>query len=201
MVLLGTADPNSPLRLLRGYKDVLKVIFDKVVTFWKESVDHSEVGFVCSDRRFDEVRFPKPTGIKINMMPFIMGKKSSLPKKYHQYWGMIESCDVEMDEYDAICYLTIYESETNADVCNDEEVFIPKVREVLMLELVIFRCRNTRHFIGVMVTLASLLSVAFIWRQMCLAHAKFGMFVSKTFGTLLVVMETSNIFAISSAKE
>jgi len=38
------------------------------------------------------VRFPKPTGININMMPFIIGKKESIPKEYQTYWPLIEEC-------------------------------------------------------------------------------------------------------------
>merc|ERR1712226_1504179 len=37
-------------------------------------------------------KFPEPQGIKINMMPFKMGDKSSLPPELWHYWPMIEEC-------------------------------------------------------------------------------------------------------------
>jgi len=59
------------------------------------------------------VTFPKPTGIDINMMPFIMGDKSSLPKAYHQYLPMISEC-VTSQEEGKIGHLTIQESKVPA---------------------------------------------------------------------------------------
>jgi len=55
------------------------------------------------------VEFPKPQGIDINMMPFVMGDKKSLPKRYHAYWPMIEKSVTEMEE-GKIGFLTIQES-------------------------------------------------------------------------------------------
>lgn len=53
--------------------------------------------------------FPSPTDIKINMMPFIYGKKDSLPQAYQGYWNMIEQCKCSK-ENGKVVFLTIDES-------------------------------------------------------------------------------------------
>jgi hypothetical protein len=54
--------------------------------------------------------FPEPRGININMMPFRMGDKSSLPEDLYQYWPMISLC-TDRDERGKIGFLTIQESQ------------------------------------------------------------------------------------------
>lgn len=61
----------------------------------------------------DDITWPEPTGININMMPFIYGDKSSLPEEYHGYWKIIQTCWA-VDEVGKVCYLTIQESDVNA---------------------------------------------------------------------------------------
>jgi hypothetical protein len=56
------------------------------------------------------VKFPPPQDININMLPFVMGQRDSLPEEYQQYWNMIESCRVPASELGKIGYLTIHES-------------------------------------------------------------------------------------------
>ena len=58
--------------------------------------------------------FPTTSGTNINMLPFIMGDKSSLPKEVQQYFPMIEACDVEPDQIGKVLYLTIQESDVLA---------------------------------------------------------------------------------------
>eukprot|EP00930_Biecheleria_cincta_P026456 TRINITY_DN18646_c0_g3_i1.p1 TRINITY_DN18646_c0_g3~~TRINITY_DN18646_c0_g3_i1.p1 ORF type:complete len:399 (+),score=48.90 TRINITY_DN18646_c0_g3_i1:98-1198(+) len=61
--------------------------------------------------------FPEPTDININMMPFIMGRKESLPVAYQQYWPMIKNCDLPKTEIGKVGYLTIHESFVHAGHC------------------------------------------------------------------------------------
>lgn len=56
------------------------------------------------------LKFPKSQGIWINMMPFVMGSKASIPKKYHHYWPMIEACPIDDDQKGKVGYLTISEN-------------------------------------------------------------------------------------------
>jgi hypothetical protein len=56
------------------------------------------------------VEFPAPTSRKVNMMPFILGDKQSLPDDLQSYWGMIEACPYVQEEVGKIAYLTVHES-------------------------------------------------------------------------------------------
>jgi len=76
-------------------------------------------GFEARER----VQFPAPNDININMMPFIIGQKESIPTEYQQYWPMLESCHRSSGEYGTawkrekgkVGYLTIHESYTPAE--------------------------------------------------------------------------------------
>jgi len=68
--------------------------------------------YLC-DGDFEEggwVEFPEPQGIQINMLPFIMGAKDTLPEEFHHYWPMIEACELPETEIGKVGYLTIHES-------------------------------------------------------------------------------------------
>jgi hypothetical protein len=54
--------------------------------------------------------FPEPQGININMMPFIMGQRDSVPAEYQHYWPLIEKCNIPREESGKVGYLTIHES-------------------------------------------------------------------------------------------
>ena len=58
----------------------------------------------------NKCHFPKSTNININMMPFILGDKNSLPTNLHPYWDMISDCQIEEQHLEKVCYLTINES-------------------------------------------------------------------------------------------
>ena len=65
-----------------------------------------------------KIRFPEPTGININMMPFIMDtenfEKCQLPGYLDKYWKcLIQKCPLGFDELGKIGYLTIQESHVN----------------------------------------------------------------------------------------
>lgn len=58
------------------------------------------------------VQFPEGRDISINMLPFRLGEKDSLPEAYHHYWPIIEACQVHVAKSDLgeVAYLTIQES-------------------------------------------------------------------------------------------
>lgn len=60
------------------------------------------------------VIFPISAGININMMPFIMGNKESVPQEYRQYWGLIEACQLERAELGKVGFLSVSESFVDA---------------------------------------------------------------------------------------
>lgn len=63
-------------------------------------------------RQQRKVAFPKPSDININMMPFRIGDKNSLPDYVKQYWPLIQKCQESLgrEELDKVGYLTIHES-------------------------------------------------------------------------------------------
>ena len=63
---------------------------------------------------FGVADFPEPQGLNINMMPFIMGKKETLPEACQQYWPLIEQCNIGPKEIGKVGYLTVKESLVNA---------------------------------------------------------------------------------------
>ena len=58
------------------------------------------------------IQFPEATGLKCNMMPFIQGDSSSLPKKYEPYFKIINENFLEKGE---IGFLTIDEAFVEKD--------------------------------------------------------------------------------------
>jgi len=61
-------------------------------------------------RKLGKINFPKSNDININMMPFIIGDKMSIPKEYQHYYPLIETCLVDSDENGKVGYLSISES-------------------------------------------------------------------------------------------
>ena len=102
----GVCDENCVLGLLNGVLDVVQQIWDLVVSSWgrciKEPIlNEGYHGHVKNpavmmlsvrpdvDNDYRECKFPKPIGIRINMMPFVMAEtfeESRLPKYLEPYW-------------------------------------------------------------------------------------------------------------------
>lgn len=56
------------------------------------------------------VKFPAPTGLSVNMMPFVMGDPGSIPEFLHGYLPMIESCQLELEQLGKTGYLSVTET-------------------------------------------------------------------------------------------
>jgi hypothetical protein len=56
------------------------------------------------------VAFPATTGIAINMMPFVMGDRDSIPAQIRGYNPIIDACQLEPEQLGKIGYLSIQES-------------------------------------------------------------------------------------------
>jgi len=69
----------------------------------------SAVGKSCSFVKA-WVNFPTSTGLNVNMMPFVLGDKASLPSNLHEYWPLIEACPVQREEKGKVGYLTVMET-------------------------------------------------------------------------------------------
>ena len=62
-----------------------------------------------------KVEFPKPTGRNVNMLPFVMGAKDSLPEDLRPYYdALISQCPVADEEYGKVMYLTVSEGMVDA---------------------------------------------------------------------------------------
>jgi len=64
------------------------------------------------------VSFPEFTGISVNMMPFVLGDKTSLPESLHSYWSLVQACKLDQSnkaEIGKIGYLTVDEKEIRED--------------------------------------------------------------------------------------
>jgi len=90
-------DGNDFVKVLKGKFDsllVVDMIYGYLCDLWGTHIEWSK------DKAFwaiEEVEFPEPKNININMMPFILGRKESIPKEYHEYWPMICQCLLRMD--------------------------------------------------------------------------------------------------------
>jgi hypothetical protein len=58
--------------------------------------------------------FPPPKDLNVNMMPFILGDKYSLPIHLRPYYDCIEKCPINPTENGTVCYLTVHESYVQA---------------------------------------------------------------------------------------
>jgi hypothetical protein len=56
------------------------------------------------------VTFPTPTGISVNMLPFLMGDNSSLPKELQGYLPLVEACGLEPEQIGKVGYLSVMET-------------------------------------------------------------------------------------------
>jgi hypothetical protein len=66
-------------------------------------------GFVSFSRCGFVLEFPEPAGRNVNMMPFRLGDKSSLPDDLQSYHELIEKCPYMEDEIGKVGYLTVHE--------------------------------------------------------------------------------------------
>jgi len=67
--------------------------------------DRPEIAFT----RCGFVRFPPPNNRNVNMMPFVMGDRDSLPDDLKCYIDLISVCPVMEEEMGKVCYLTVQE--------------------------------------------------------------------------------------------
>lgn len=121
-LLLGTADAGSPLCKLSGHHDELEHVASFARRAWAHTLLESAiVQEPVAFAHVDNVDFPEPRGLKVNMMPFVMGDMNSLPEELHGYWNMIQRCVMSLypspqSVATHVGYLTVHES----TVCDGE---------------------------------------------------------------------------------
>jgi len=72
---------------------IVDLIYGYLCDLWNEHIIVSHDAY-CP---VHPVKFPKARNIEINMMPFVLGNKASIPKRYQPYWPMICECLIQMD--------------------------------------------------------------------------------------------------------
>lgn len=77
---------------------------EKAKSVSKTGVAFKEVGNVAFP-------YPAPEAVNVNMMPFIMGIKETLPENLHRYWDMIMACSLNKGD---VVYLTVRERHLKA---------------------------------------------------------------------------------------
>ena len=123
ILLTGVYDPGSPLSNLRGCPHIVRAIWNEVKAYWESLIqfpndqEDSDVDYRCIVDLYDgysvvsktfftpiyglddldaiQISFPEPSGININMMPFIVGEtfeSCKLPDYVEPYWKMIQCC-------------------------------------------------------------------------------------------------------------
>ena len=121
VVLDGLYDEDCPLSRLRGRQHLLRRIWAEVRRYWEAAIQLPDVDRefegCWADHVMHSVRspasrtfaapvsciedyctypdFPEPSGININMMPFIVGEtfeECKLPEYVRPYWDLIQLC-------------------------------------------------------------------------------------------------------------
>ena len=67
-------------------------------------------GYYPTEASQPKLAWPVAKGRNVNMMPFKLGDRKSLPSNLSDYWKLIESFRIPKSENDFVCYLTIQES-------------------------------------------------------------------------------------------
>jgi len=130
LFMLGTLDATSIIAKLRGdHKVLLQIVNAAAVDWQKEHIDFKTPSAYKAEPSFNHtpvLSFPAPSGININMMPFLPSDKNSLPPELHGYLEIIRECQrsrvwehkngdlVEWEDETEVCYLTISEGEVLA---------------------------------------------------------------------------------------
>lgn len=132
ILLKGTIDEECQLSMLRANNLVLNKISDIIDDEYDKHIDRTSVASNINlntyipdpDCKYGKwkFKFPKFSGINVNMMPFrIFNCKETLPEYLHSYLPIIKSCPIFPYKFDSdgrnigcdsdqICYLTIHES-------------------------------------------------------------------------------------------
>ena len=90
VLLIGVYDEGSPLSKLLGIPHVLQTIWRMVIHYWKSLIQRGKphlggmkerlykppgIEFFLRLSKPKPLKFPKPSNININMMPFVMEKE------------------------------------------------------------------------------------------------------------------------------
>ncbi len=114
-LLAGVRDEGSSLFVLRrgDARQTLRIIWGYVLAAYRAAVVAQTDANIFRQRvcLTSPKVWPAPTGINVNMMPFVLGRaESSLPLKLHGYLKLLDKFEFCDEERGKIGYLTIHES-------------------------------------------------------------------------------------------
>lgn len=114
-VLAGTHDPESPLSVLAGDRLAISTIFKKLDELYEEHITDTQNAYKITNYYLLALTFPPTQHLDINMMPFRLFDKDTLPAACHPYYDIILTCR-RFTPYDpnAVAYLTVHESDVAA---------------------------------------------------------------------------------------
>ena len=76
----------------------------------KIAVGSQDYNSLCAFSRCGTVSFPEPSDVDVNMLPFIMGDKYSLPEPLQKYYDpLIGKVPISFEELGKVCYFSITE--------------------------------------------------------------------------------------------
>ena len=116
--LVGNYHNNYPIRYVNGRR--IKH-FQRIGSFgWGfhegqnerqslTSTNDAKTGYV-SFCKVGNINFPEPSGRNVNMLPFILGDKGSLPDDLQCYYPLIDACPFYREDFGKVAYLTVQES-------------------------------------------------------------------------------------------
>ena len=114
VLLCGTQDPGSALRVLAGQYDVLHAIVQVLRGAWAAHVSTDSIGAVSIG---EPVRFPPFSGLNVNMMPIVLSDHTSLPDELLPYAPLLAACPFEKWARGGVAYLTVHESVVTRGGC------------------------------------------------------------------------------------
>ena len=84
-----------------------------LLTCYEKSSGHDDA-FVSYRKAGRIDRFPTPEDRRVNMLPFLLGQKGSLPDNLQCYYEIIEKCPYNRNDVGKVAYLTVWESHVEA---------------------------------------------------------------------------------------
>ena len=107
----GVHDENSPLSLLLGREaSLLRKIYELHVASWVDDIQlTTHTSEAISFSPCARINFPEPQDRSVNMLPFVLGDKDSLPNDLQDYYDLIMACPLQDSEVGKVLYLTVEE--------------------------------------------------------------------------------------------
>ena len=113
------------LIFLYQFNQINSILVNLYLWSWREWYRHRNFINLFQVEREPEPEFPRPSGISVNMMPFISSEKFEncrLPEDLRPYWGLIKYCLGHQARrnplsYGRVFYITIQETQIEQGSC------------------------------------------------------------------------------------